>query len=313
MRYFYSSSVIGVLSILLLASLPATADSYLIDPSGGSVLLNNLNIDPDNGVTSNQALGFSFTLFPGGANATTSTNLAASVNGFLVMRVTGVPTTGIVDSGRGFPVPSQALRMIAPYWDDLNIPTASSGIVQGSVTKQSTGDYMAVTWNVSKSGQSGNVNPTTNFQAAVFGNATTVRGFSFLANDIAFSYAGLPTTPEGGSAAIGLNSGTSNVGATLAAGTMGNDAQGRVTNSAGILLHQSSGDFILLRPDGVGGYVVSVQQIGGGLIPEPGALLLVGIGGLALLLHRKRWATPLLQAPRAPLCRLPQTARWRRW
>jgi hypothetical protein len=283
LRFF--SLTLSCSFLLLACSLSASADPYLIDPTGGTALTFTAG-DNDNGVTANQALGFNFTLFPGGANATTSTNLAASVNGFLVMRVTGVPTTGIVDSSRGFPIPSEQMRIIGAFWDDLVIPAGSTG----SVTKQSTANYTAVTWNVYRQGQSGITAPTTNFQAAVFGAGTTVRGFNFLANDIAFTYNSLPTTPEGGSAAIGLNSGFTGVGAAPAAALIGNDAQGRVTGTTAIPLHNTADQFLLLRPDNVGGYTISIQTLAAA-IPEPSTLALLGLGMAGLLVRSRRFTT----------------------
>jgi hypothetical protein len=275
-------SVLAALSLLLVGALPALADPYLIDPTGGTPLT-FAGGDNDNGVTANQALGFSFTLFPGGANATTSTNLAASVNGFLVMRVTEVTTTGIVDSGRGFPIPSEQMRIIGAYWDDHNIPAGSTG----SVTRQLTASYFAVTGNVYRQGQSGVTPPTTNFQAVAFGAATTIRGFSFLANDIAFSYNGLPTTPENNSAAIGLNSGAAGVGAAPPVALVGNDAQGRVTASTSIPTHSSTDQFLLFRPDNAGGYTVTLQTLSSA-VPEPSALVLLGLALPLALLRRRR-------------------------
>jgi hypothetical protein len=114
-------STIVALSLLFAAALPALADPYLIDPTGGTSLVFTDNDDGVRPVA--RPLGISFTLF-----SESLTGVHPAVNGGLFWTGAQGSTTGNGNPDTGG-LPAGSVRRIAPLWDDLlMIPPASGGV-----------------------------------------------------------------------------------------------------------------------------------------------------------------------------------------
>jgi hypothetical protein len=276
-------SAIVALSLSLLCALPALADPYLIDPTGGTPLAFT---DNDNGTRPvARPLGFTFNFFN-----ESLTGLHPGVNGALAWTGAQGSTTGNggFDTG-GLPVGT--VRRIAPFWDDLLLLDPTNGGTDSILEKRAnTGGsiYYSVTWSVHKFGQTTAVGPTMEFQTVLFGGAQSVRGFSFLADDIAFSYKTL-ASPQGGFATAGLQEGSGTNRVAVPPAATGADAFGRYTSSSSIPIHNTTNQFILFRRNsGTGDYTVTLETLTSAAVPEPGSLALLGLGGALLALRFRR-------------------------
>ncbi len=212
---------------LLAAFVPARA-SLLLDPTGGTVLFNDTSSHDDQS-SSGRSLGFTGTFF-----GTPHTTVDVITNGNLNFTGNTTFSNSALSAG---------VARIAPLWDDLIINTGDGASIIETVKP---GKYYAVTWSQIENFGSSVTRQT--FQAAWFGAATTLRGFTFKPDDIVFSYTG-PIQPfNGDSATVGLDSGA-------AALPLPGTTNGLISAATGNLLPAAAnGGFVLFRPDGVGSY-----------------------------------------------------------
>jgi hypothetical protein len=274
-------SVVVALSSLFALSLtlPALADPFLIDPTGGTLLAFT---DNDNGVRPvARPLGISFTYFNEAI-----TGVHPAVNGSLAWTGAQGSTTGNgnADTG-GLPVGS--VRRIAPLWDDLLLLDTANGGTDTIRERRDNSTFYSVTWSVHKAGQTTAVPASMEFQTVLFGATTTVRGFNFQPDDIAFSYRTI-STPQGGAATIGLQEGTGSNRVAVPPATLGGDSTGRFTSLSALPIHNTTDQFVLFRRQSDGSYAVTLQSLVA--VPEPGTialLALTALPGIALLRRRR--------------------------
>jgi hypothetical protein len=255
------SFVAGV--VLCLASHMADAQ-LLVDPTGGTTLSFN---NTDDGVVTGRTLGFAGQFF-----GTAKTTVDVTTNGNLNF-------SGDTDfHNTSMPL---GVSRISPLWDDLDISTNNAKVIE----KSSAGSYYSVTWqNVS----SRNFDGTDTFQVVWFGAPTNINSFNFLPGDFAFAYSNLDAGFRTGGASndpgatVGLDKGDNSTFSSLPG-----DADGLITDSQKNLLPVNNGQFLLFRPNGLGGYTTSLQPAA---VPEPGgvALWTSMLGTGAFLLRRRR-------------------------
>ena len=233
---------------------PARAD-LLIDPTGGTSLVFS---DPDNSVRT-RPLGFTGQFF--GLDKAT---VDISTNGNL--NFTG--NTSFADGT--FPRPT---ARIAPLWDDLTLNTTGT-----IVEKTSPGVYYSVTWENVFRTTSLNPAKIDTFQAVWFGAGTTVGGFAFQKNDIAFSYQMVNADFDGGAATVGVNKGSDGAAAILPG-----SASGVITSATKNLLPITGPQFVLFRPDGAGGYIASTQTTAASGATVTGGVSLEGVTNLSAI------------------------------
>ena len=255
---------IGLSALLagMITARTANAD-LLVDPTGGTSLIFS---DPDNSVRTGRPLGFTGQFF--GVNETT---VDVSTNGNLNFSGNSSFADGI------FP---RSTARIAPLWDDLLLNDASTvpnAPPSAIVEKVSPGVYYSVTWENVYRTTSLNPNKTDTFQAVWFGAATTIGGFTFQPNDIAFAYQMVNADFDGGAATVGVNKGSANAAAILPG-----SANGVITATTKNLLPLAVGQFVLFHPNGAGGYVASIQSAAAMGASVTGSVSLEGVTDLSL-------------------------------
>ena len=249
-------AALGMAALALMAGSVRPAEAQLlVDPSTGTTLTFP---NPDDAVVNRTLPGTAPFRFFG----TPFTNVGVSTNGNLNF----TNNASVANS----PFPAIVAR-IAPLWDDLIFRTT---VPASSVVENAAPSYYAVTWN--NIGVFGSADARHTFQAVWFGADTTLSGFDFRADDIAFSYLSVANffSVSGGNAnaTVGLNRGPG--AAVVLPGT----TNGIVTSSSQLPLARG---FVLFRADEAGGYNASI-------IPEPGTLALLGTGTVSLLGWRRR-------------------------
>jgi len=173
---------------------------------------------------------------------------------------------------------------IAPLWEDyLLYEPSSNAVIDSSVS----GQYLAVTWqDVLLYNDSGDLSPLTQtFQAVWFETATTIQGFEFQANDIAFGYQGSPPNSNNFghlNAVVGITDGAGQY--TALPGTF----DGFITSPN--LLAWQENQFLLFRPlsDPTKGYSASMEVFSSSAVPEPNSLILLGCIAPGYLYYRIR-------------------------
>jgi hypothetical protein len=248
-------------SMAVLAAVVASSQALLVNPSGGTLLWDGTTSDHDDDTTT-VTPGGTFNLF-----GTAFTSLSVCNNGNLNTLGSNAWTNS------AFPLTEGGMR-IAPSWDDMYVYNANGA--NDYVSHKSGAGYWSVTWSVS------HIQSQTNhsvFQAILFNANTTLGGFNFLANDIAFSYDSYGTIGTGDpNATIGVNSGTGSF--AVIPGT----TDGLITSSNANLvpIYPTTGQFILFRWGG-NNYTGSIQSA----VPEPASMAALGIGALALIRRRR--------------------------
>ncbi|MCC6538222.1 MAG: PEP-CTERM sorting domain-containing protein [Bryobacterales bacterium] len=256
-------------AVCLLAGAPLLPAALLVDPTGGTVLVD----DADDWSSDARGIGFAFNFF-----GTPHTEIYVNSNGNATF---SGGDTEYENSPLGA---AGGLARIAPFWDDLYMPG-------GSIVETKGPGLYAVTW-LGVDTYSYADEPVT-AQLALFGAGNA---FGFAPGTIAFSY-GVVTTlndeyrpnpddgpldPVGMGVTVGLESGDG----------MHVDAPGSM---AGMFLTLAAfesrvpvGDtpgYLLFTPDARGGgYTVT------GDVPEPASVILIS-SGLALILVRRRTAS----------------------
>jgi hypothetical protein len=162
------------------------------------------------------------------------------------------------------------IACISPLWDDFLY--ASNAMPPNRIlVHTSPGEYIAATWEnvrLFSDAPAGDPFPTSNRSTQVvwFEGDTTIKGFQFRTNDIAFSYQGRTAgTSDFGpiESFVGLSDGA---GKRLA--MPGSDSNGIITSGA--LLPWQDGSFVLFRPTADGSsYTLMVTAV-----PEPNSLWL---------------------------------------
>lgn len=263
----FRSAASGLWSALCACAVVQIAPAaLLLNPAGGTV-----RVSADTGVTDKDdgAFAGAYVFFGTDFFGEDLVNPAptVSINGFIRF-----------DGGDGFgdsflrPLGASGATRISPMWHDF---TVGAG---GEVIEHAAEDfsYYGVTW----SNMESTLHPGgfATFQAIFFESATTIQGNSFLPGDIAFSYGDLGFYDMSDDAIVGLE----NDGAisTLSTFVPTNGAASK--NYYGDFPVGES-QYIRFRPDGAGGYEVSLQSI-----PEPGVALLGAIGVLGWFRRNRR-------------------------
>ena len=219
----------------------AARAGLIINPTGGTVLFDDSTTHDDQ-VSAARPLGFTGQFF-----GLSETTVAVSTNGNFNFVGDAAYNNTTMPSGTA---------RINPLWDDLFITQGAGGSI---VEKTSPGVY-SVTWQ-SMEIFPGSV-PRQTFQAAWFGAPTTIGGFAFQPDDIAFSYNNVDAGFRNGDATVGLDKGAGGIFDPLPG-----DADGLISDAQNNLLPLGAGDFILFRPDGSGSYNSSLESLSA--IPEP--------------------------------------------
>jgi hypothetical protein len=185
-----------------------------------------------------------------------------------------------------FPLDTTRIARISPLWDDFLFAPFSTNQI---VIHTNPGSYIAATWeNVRTAfdepgGPEGMGFPDSNRSAQVvwFEGDTTINGFEFKRNELAFSYIGhVAGTADFGAieSFVGLEN-----GAGLQIFAPGADSSGIIKN--GNALPWQEGSFFVIRPtsvDGVASYSITA-------VPEPGTLCMVGCFFGAIAMFRFVW------------------------
>lgn len=219
------------------------------------------------GVSGARQLGFTASYF-----GTNVSQVYVSTNGSLLL---SRPAVGF---DLYFPQPNVKFdARIAPLFDDYYLFNGSPGRVIESV---SSGSYYGITWeNVSM-----NLDWPTAYEQSVqaiwFGQATTLNGFQFQKDDIAFSYR---YDPQGEvNALIGLQkNSTSTFLPAFGSGEAGYVITSNPTNlpyPSAISVIPNANNFFLFRPNGSGAYTATLETTPlFTSVPEPSASLLLGL------------------------------------
>jgi hypothetical protein len=182
--------------------------------------------------------------------------------------------------------------LIAPLWDDVLLVTGNTNAV---LEHSIAGDFLAVTWkNVRLAFDSPRgtqaYETLRSMQVVWFERDMNFRGFSFLKDDLAFSYVPYQDTdPKFGeiAATVGVADGGSRYTALPPSVIGGDDTGGAIDNSGTNRLALSENSFLLFRPQYdsstniVTGYVSSLEFVTA--IPEPNSILLCGFAMITVL------------------------------
>jgi hypothetical protein len=170
------------------------------------------------------------------------------------------------------PLGTGSITRIAPMWHDFQIGSGSQIIEHADPDFK----FYGVTWNNMESAL--HLGYTATFQALFFEETTVLMGNTFLKGDIAFSYGEIGFYQVSMDSVIGIEDGSDY--ATL----------GEFEPTAGAASFVNYGEFpvgenefILFRPNGSGGYDVSIQPI-----PEPATSALGLLAALTLLRRKRR-------------------------
>lgn len=249
-------SVLTAIGILGISSSARAA--FLLDPSGGTILLSSSTGDPDkdDGVAL-ATHGFNGSFF---GYALNGIKPLISVNGFLSFGSSDedgdrlVALLGSVEDR----------SRIVPMWQNFKLGTA------GQVVESIGSSYYAVSWrNLEADSYSGYAN----FQAIFIEGATTISGNNFLAGDIVFSYGDIGIYSTINEVVIGLEDYGSI--ATLPGAEAYSGHYSRVGFGD---FPVGANQYLLFRPDGYG-YDSSIVTA----IPEPATNVLLAASGLMLL------------------------------
>jgi len=183
--------------LLLAIASPFTKANFIVDPSSGVSVGFGPNV-VDSQVVRN--LGGTFDFY---GTPITSIHVASDgflgtgdVNGFFFDRTLAV----LADATSG--------PVIAAFYDHTVFGPGTS------VTEQETSSYYAITYQNLYGFDNVTAGLTTDYQIVLFGANTTLRGFDFLAGDIAMSYGNLASVRDG-SVTVGVAESTSNFTGTL--------------------------------------------------------------------------------------------------
>jgi hypothetical protein len=270
--------------LLIFATRGTAWADLIVAPSSGSVLMDGDPFDLDGTAPLNSGGSFQGKFY--GASVGT---IDVAENGNINFTNSGSYFPhGLTDNSN----PDFTAR-IAPLWDDvLLFQPFNNRVIEHSVA----GNYLAVTWENVLLFNDSLVNPLPqqSFQVLWFEADTNIRGFQFLANDIAFGYqGGVPGTNSFGNlyATVGVANGLG-----LFTPLPGDDpigmfpeGDGYIESNAGQagLLAWEPDTFMLFRPMSIPnqGYIASKQTFPLTPIPEPNSLIFVAIG---LILTRRR-------------------------
>jgi len=258
----HTASVLPFLSVLTAIGILGISSSaraaFLLDPSGGTVLLSPStgDLDKDDGVA-HGTHGFNGSFFGYALNEITP---LISVNGFLSFGSSDedgdrlVALLGSVEDR----------SRIVPMWQNFKLGTA------GQVVESIGSTYYAVSWqNLEADTYPGYAN----FQAIFFEGATTISGNNFLAGDIVFSYGDISIYWEINEVVIGLED-YGSVATLPGVESLG----GYYSSEVYIDFPVGANQYLLFRPDGYD-YDSSIVTA----IPEPSTNVLLATCGLMLL------------------------------
>ena len=257
-------SVMLPLAFLAICSVNVRAQ-YLINPTGGTLLF-TADITHINEVSVGRSLGFTGNFF-GNPVSTVDVSTNGNLNFDGDSDLFNMPLPDASDTAR-----------ISSLWTPLTLNADDGSSI---IEKQDPGVYYSVTWDNLETFP--NSTGRQSFQITWFGAAATIQGFSFLPDDIAFSYqsVGAPFEPDSsndlGSATIGLDAGDGTNFVPLP-GT----PDGLITDAS--LLPINSNSFLLFRPDGQGSYTPSIQQLNASSVPESSTMISFSIGILVVFM-----------------------------
>lgn len=321
------ASLLELASLLLVAFSTTTKSCRgdLVIPPGGTELLNDRylgNVVDEESVQRSTGLS-DFRLFgrPLGGNLYVSENgnLSTAENSLFLPSTNRLPTT----------------KLIAPLWDDVFLIDPAALAADGRNRPENRvweqkqdGAFYAVTWQnirlLNETVVDAGTGELLEFpdtvraaQAALFGVEQSLRGFQFIANDIAFSYQSFDGATEDFvdatreteltsgafflNAFVGLldteNAATDEQGVEINGENLDADNSGFIESPEALgagaepRLPWTNQEFILFREltDAGGnftGYDVSIQRFSA--VPEPSCLALMLIAGGPLLLRRRR-------------------------
>jgi hypothetical protein len=258
-RYVYS---LLLSCVYLFLTVPSVLAELIVDPASlpSSSVFTLMDGDPpdDDGTvlinTSGTFQGKFFGTSVGPISVAENGNLNFSANGDFF------PT--------GFTAADTVAR-IAPLWDDVLL---FQPFINRIVSHSVLGSYLAVTWEsvLLFNNSLENPLPLLSFQVLWFEFATTLQGFQFQADDIAFGYrSSVAGTNSFGNVfgTVGINSGTGAF--TPLPGDP--DGDGYIVSSQTDLLAWESDTFLLFRPtsDPTMGYNASKENLDVASVPEP--------------------------------------------
>ncbi len=194
-----------------------------------------------------------------------------------------------------FPDNANQTARISPLWDDFILINDATGTFDNRiVATYEAGHFLAISWlnaRLANETVAGQPFPSTqrSMQTLWFEGNTSISGFSFLADDIVFSYiSSVPGTDDFGpiNAHVGLDAGDA-AAANRQALLPGASGSGLVTaNDSGLLPWQTD-HFVLFRWNaGMGNYDVSIERLQAAPIPLPASWRIVIVLLPALLLRK---------------------------
>lgn len=242
----------------------ATAN-LLVSTAGGSPLAFAANTDDDSIA---RTFGGTFNLF-----GVPTIAITVSSNGFLGAGGVTAGFNSHLDSSLNGLVGNTGGSVIAPFFDDLVLGPGAS------VNERSSATFYALTY-LSVYGF-GAVDPglTSDAQVVFFRADTTIGTFHFLAGDIGMGYGNLASTIRGTGITVGVASFNKTTGTPTS-------ADGQLGTFSTL---PTGSQFFLYRPDGSGGYNVSIRNTGQdtGSVPEPATFALAGLGFAGLVFLRR--------------------------
>lgn len=248
-------------ALVLGATLTPASAALVLAPSSGVELAYSTDINEDGGASGSRPLTGSF--FGFGVSGITP---SISLNGYISFG----GASPLYDPMR---LGESGGDRIAPLWFDFGVGASSR------ILEHSGSSYYGVTWqDLTVPGQS----ELASFQAIFFEDNTTLHGQDFLAGDIVFSYGDLSFYQSVPELVIGLEEMLGEYVGLPPGDFPEMDLQGWHSYQATGGIPVGDDELVLFRPDGSGGYTVSLTPI-----PEPSVNLLI-VPGLIALWRRRR-------------------------
>jgi hypothetical protein len=273
-------TILGLILISVCFSTAPASAGLILNPAG-TIVIEASPIPDEARVRLTSGLVSGVENFSGRYFGETKSDIYVSENGHLVFAATAA---GEADF---FPVPLGSARAsIAPLWDDYLLiqSTVAQPVNNAVFADYLSGHYLAVTWqNVRLELETvgGQQFPDTNRSAQVvwFEGDTTIRGFDFKKDDIAFGY--IPHTSGADFGDIAAVAGLDKGDGTFSA--IQGTTDGSVSAVQGNLLAPGENNFLLFRPGSAGAVpsIFTADSFQGGYyrgtfsltaVPEPSSI-----------------------------------------